>query len=78
MLPGISLANKCQLIFGFSIVVILAAALSVPWVGTRKLVDDYQVEVARQIADAWLADRIELGTLQPRGMPPLQQGPRKR
>jgi len=63
MVPGISLANKCQLLFGFAVVVILAAALSVPWFRTRLLVHDYQVEVARQIADAWLADRIELGRL---------------
>ncbi|MCP3903517.1 MAG: HAMP domain-containing histidine kinase [Planctomycetes bacterium] len=74
MLSGISLANKCQMIFGFSVVAILAAALSVPWVGTRQLVDDYQVEAARQIADAWLADRIELGTLEPPGLPLLELG----
>jgi signal transduction histidine kinase len=71
MLSGISLANKCQLIFGFAVVVILAAALSVPWVGTRLLVRDYQVEVARQIADAWLTDRVQLGTMeQPGTLPP--------
>jgi signal transduction histidine kinase len=63
MVAGISLANKCQLLFGFSVVVILAAVLSVPWFRTRMVVGDSQVEVARQIADAWLADRIELGTL---------------
>jgi len=68
MVPGISLANKCQLLFGFAVVVILAAALSVPWFRTRLLVRDYQVEVARQIADAWLADRIELGRLGAPGM----------
>ncbi len=70
MVPGISLANKCQLLFGFAVVMILAAALSVPWIGTRLLVRDYQIEVARQIADAWLADRIELGTLEPAGALP--------
>jgi signal transduction histidine kinase len=74
MLSGISLANKCQMIFGVSVVAILAAALSVPWVGTRQLVDDYQIEAARQIADAWLADRIELGTLEPPGLPLLELG----
>ncbi len=63
MVPGISLANKCQLLFGFAVVVILAMALSVPWLGTRLLVADYQVEVARQIADAWLRHRIQLGGL---------------
>ncbi|MBT8486710.1 MAG: hypothetical protein KJO43_14110, partial [Phycisphaerae bacterium] len=63
MASGISLANKCQLLFGFAVVVILAAALSVPWIRMRVLVREYQVEVARQISDAWLADRIEMGTL---------------
>jgi signal transduction histidine kinase len=63
MVPGISLANKCQLLFGFAVVVILAAVLSVPWFATRLLVHDYQIEVARQIADAWVRDRIGLGTL---------------
>jgi len=67
MVPGISLANKCQLLFGFAVVVILTAALTVPWFGTRLLVRDYQSEVARQIADAWLSDRIALGNLEPPG-----------
>ena len=63
MAAGISLANKCQLLFGFSVVVILAAALSVPWISTRRLVAEFQIEEARRIADAWLDDRIELGAL---------------
>jgi two-component system sensor histidine kinase BarA len=69
MVSGISLANKCQLLFGFAVVVILVAALSVPWIRTRMLVGDYQIEEARRIADSWLADRIQLGTLeQPGGL----------
>ena len=70
MLAGISLANKCQLLFGCAVVLILAAALSVPWVRTRLLVDDFQIELARQVADAWMADRIQLGTLTPAGIFP--------
>ena len=31
MVLGISLANKCQLLFGFAVVVILSAVLAVPW-----------------------------------------------
>ena len=70
MVSGISLANKCQLLFGFAIVVILAAALSVPWVRTSSLVELSQLEAARQLSDAWLRDRIQLGTLdQPATMP---------
>jgi signal transduction histidine kinase len=68
MVPGISLANKCQLLFGFAVVAILAGALAVPWFRTRLVIEDYQIELARQIADAWLADRIELGTLEGAGV----------
>lgn len=63
MVSGISLANKCQLLFGAAAVVILAAALSVPWMRTSAMVHDSQLQVARQLADAWLSDRIHLGTL---------------
>ena len=70
MLAGISLANKCQLLFGCAVVLILAAALSVPWVRTRLMVEDFQIELARQVADAWMADRIQLGTLTPAGIFP--------
>ena len=58
MVSGISLSNKCQLLFGFSVVVILTAALTVPWIRTQSLVSEYQVEVSRQLADAWLAGRV--------------------
>ena len=64
MVAGISLANKCQLLFGFAVIVILTCALAVPWSGARVLVRDYDIEVARQIADAWLSDRIQLGNLE--------------
>jgi signal transduction histidine kinase len=64
MLRGISLANKCQLLFGFAAVVLLAAALSVPWIRTQSLVRESQLDVARQLADAWLNGEIQLGTLE--------------
>jgi signal transduction histidine kinase len=67
MSSPISLANKCQLLFGAAVVLILAAALGVPWVRTDLLVRDYQVEVARQTAEAWLAGWIQLG---PGALPP--------
>ena len=69
MVSGISLANKCQLLFGFAVVVILTVALSVPWIRTYSMVQEYQVEVARQIADAWLTGRIQLGTIGRAGTP---------
>ncbi|MHC4220124.1 MAG: hypothetical protein ACYSU7_16890, partial [Planctomycetota bacterium] len=70
VVAGISLANKSQLLFGIAVLAILAVALSVPWVRTGLLVQQGQFEVARQLADAWLADRIQLGTVEfPGGIP---------
>jgi two-component system sensor histidine kinase BarA len=70
MVSGISLANKSQLLMGLAVLLILAGALSVPWVRTGMLVKAGQFEAARQLADAWLADRIQLGTVEyPSGVP---------
>ncbi|UCD75675.1 MAG: HAMP domain-containing histidine kinase [Phycisphaerales bacterium] len=71
MVSGISLSNKCQFLFGFAVVMILAAALSVPWILTRMLTRESEVEVARQLADAWLADRIQLGAMERYGGIPM-------
>lgn len=70
MLAGISLANKCQLLFGFAVVIILTAALSVPWMRTSSLVEEYQMESARQLAEAWLSDRVNMGMVYPSGRLP--------
>jgi two-component system sensor histidine kinase BarA len=64
MQRGISLAHKCLILFGCAATAILVGALIVPWVGSVTLVREFQVEVASQLADAWLQDRISLGTLQ--------------
>ncbi|HWB20904.1 MAG TPA: HAMP domain-containing sensor histidine kinase [Phycisphaerales bacterium] len=64
MLSGISLANKCQLLFGCAIIAILFAALSVPWMRTSSMVSQSQLEIARQLADAWLNDRIHLSSVE--------------
>ena len=70
MVSGISLANKCQLLFGFAVLVLLAGALSVPWIRTRMLIREGQFGTNRQLAEAWLADRIQLGTVEyPDGLP---------
>jgi signal transduction histidine kinase len=63
MSRGVSLANKCLILFGCAIVAILVGALLVPWVGVRTLIHENQVEIAEQVADAWLAGKIELGGL---------------
>ncbi len=61
MAVGISLANKCQLLFGCAVLLILAAALSVPWFRTPMIVHESQMEAARELADAWLSDMFRLG-----------------
>ncbi|MEX2671342.1 MAG: HAMP domain-containing sensor histidine kinase [Phycisphaeraceae bacterium] len=68
----ISLANKCQLLFGLAVLLILTAALTMPWFRMQKLVDEGQREIARKLADAWLEDLIQLGgTFSPtRPLPP--------
>ena len=63
MSRGISLANKCLILFGCAIVAILVGALLVPWVGVRSLVHENQIEIAGQVSDAWLAGKINLGGL---------------
>jgi signal transduction histidine kinase len=59
---GISLANKCQLLFGAAVVAILGMALGVAWVRTDTLIRESQVEVSRQLADAWLRNRPTIPT----------------
>lgn len=51
----ISLANKCQLLFGLAVVLILCAALSVGAVRMQTLVHEGQQDAGRKLAKAWLA-----------------------
>ncbi len=56
----ISLANKCQLLFGAAVVLILTAALTVGGLRMQTLVVEGQQEIARELANAWLADILHL------------------
>ena len=56
----ISLANKCQLLFGAAVILIVASALTVVWFRMEKLVRDDQQDHARQVADLWLQQQLEL------------------
>jgi len=66
----ISLANKCQILFGAAVLLILSAALFVPWLRMQKLVEESQREVARELgiriwdkpAFACLGSRFPYGT----------------
>jgi len=71
MLAGISLANKSLLLFGFAAVIILSAALSVAWMRDSSLVSEYQKESARQLAEAWLTERVNIGMVYPTGRLPV-------
>jgi two-component system sensor histidine kinase BarA len=61
MAQGISLANKCQILFGAAVVALLAAALAVPWTRTSAIVSDSQLEVSRQLAETWFENGFSIG-----------------
>ena len=52
----ISLAQKCQLLFGLAVVVILAAPLSIPLFRIEKLIDEADRTKAHGLVDVWMAD----------------------
>ena len=58
MSRGISLANKCQLLFGLATLLIIVAALLIPWVRYSQLVDDAQLETSRQVAKLWADNTV--------------------
>lgn len=49
----VSLANKCLLLFGAAIVLIVFAALLAPWLRMNALVGDLQQELSRQLVSVW-------------------------
>ena len=60
MAAGPSLANKVQVLFGGALLLIVVAALAIPWMLTERLVFQSQLEVSRQLADAWLDSPTQL------------------
>lgn len=70
MWRGISLANKCLLLFGGAVVLIVLLALSVPWLRMNALVDEGQLELSRQMVDTWAHVDAEQGTQT--GLPPAE------
>lgn len=63
MWRGISLANKCQLLFGAAVVLIITAALVFPAFRLSSVVDQSQLETSRQIAKLWAESPSLQGTL---------------
>ena len=58
MARGISLANKCQLLFGAAVVLIVVAAMVGPWIRLGRIVDEAQLESSRQIAELWTRSQV--------------------
>ena len=63
MLKGIriSLANKCQLLFGLAVVLVMTAALTVVGWRMQTLVERSPERRAQDLSEMWLAGQIELG-----------------
>src|SRR5262245_23952163 len=70
MWRGISLANKCLLLFGGAIVLIVLMALSVPWLRMNALLNDGQLELSRRMAETWMRFDEEQAPTQRPGDPP--------
>ncbi len=49
----ISLANKCLLLFGAAVLLVVVAALSIPWLRMNSLVDEAQKDLSRQLVEVW-------------------------
>ncbi|MGE4195776.1 MAG: ATP-binding protein [Phycisphaerales bacterium] len=58
MWRGISLANKCLLLFGAAVARIIVAALSVPWLRMNTLVDEGEYETSRQLVNEWQSRQV--------------------
>jgi signal transduction histidine kinase len=55
MWRGISLANKCLLLFGGAVVLVVLIALAAPWLRMSNLVDEGQLNVSRAMVASWEA-----------------------
>lgn len=54
MWRGISLANKCLLLFGAAVVLIIIAALTVPWLRLTAIVDDGEFAISRRATEKFV------------------------
>lgn len=70
MWRGISLANKCLLLFGAAVVLIILAALAVPWLRMNAIVDEAQKDLSRQLVSAW-ENQVRLAGPRPAGGVPV-------
>ena len=54
MFRGISLANKCLLLFGGAVVLIVVAALALPALRMWRLIDEAEIQRSRDLVDIWV------------------------
>lgn len=57
----ISLATKCQMLFGAAVILIVSSALTVVWHRMQLLVREGQEYTASKLAETWLEDKIARG-----------------
>ncbi|MFG0258480.1 MAG: ATP-binding protein [Phycisphaerales bacterium JB043] len=50
---GLSLASKCQILFGIAVLFLVAGAVVVPWLRAGRLVDRAQHDASRRISAIW-------------------------
>jgi signal transduction histidine kinase len=74
----ISLANKCQLLFGAAVILILTAALAVVWLRMQTLVERAPRQRAHDMAEAWLAGDVKFTAPPPGAQMTLQPLPADR
>ena len=67
---NISLAAKCQLLFGSAVVMIIGAALLVPWQRMEQLTDQLNRTAAEAIADGVLRHHVATATTRPSAATP--------
>jgi signal transduction histidine kinase len=60
---NISLAAKCQLLFGAAVVIIIAAALFVPWQRMEQLTEQLNDDAASAIADSAMRQHVNGGAV---------------
>jgi two-component system, NarL family, sensor histidine kinase BarA len=53
MFDRLSLANKCLLLFGAAVVLIIAATLAVPFLRLLAVVDEQELQTSRQMVNVW-------------------------
>lgn len=61
LLRGISLANKCLLLFGGAIVLIVALAMIAPWLRMDAIAKQEQIARSRELASLWMATNGSTG-----------------